>query len=51
MISSSLCEYKDVYLLAKRTITVSNKGKALAPNNRNKKVIFKNYAPFIDCMS
>ena len=51
MISSSLCEYKDVNLLAKRTITVSNKGKELAPNNRNKKVIFKNYAPFIDCMS
>ena len=51
MISLILCEYKDAYILAKRTITVSNKGKASAPKNRAKKVMFKNYAPFIDCMS
>ena len=39
------------YILVKGTITVSNTGTAAAPNNKNKKVIFENCAPFINCIS
>ena len=35
-------------LFVKRTITVKNTGTVAAPNNRNKKVISKNCAPFTD---
>ena len=51
MLRSTLCDYSDVYILVKLTITVTNTGTAAAPNNRNKKVIFNNCAPFIDCIS
>ena len=51
MIRSSLCDYSDAYILDKVTLTVPNTGAAEAPNNRNKKVIFKNCAPFTDCIS
>ena len=37
--------------MIKGTITVPNTGKAAAPNNRNKKVIFKNCALFTDCIT
>ena len=33
------------------TITVSNTGTEAAPNNRKKKVVFKNCVPFTDCIS
>ena len=46
MLKSSLCDYSDAYMLLKGTITVNNTGTAAGPNNRNKKVIFKNCAPF-----
>ena len=36
MIRSNLCDYSDAYILA---------------NNTNKKVIFKNCAPFTDCIT
>ena len=46
MIGSNLCDYSDVYIHVKETITVSNiAAQGAAPNNRNKKVIFKNCAP------
>ena len=48
---SSLCDYSESYALVKGTITVPNTGAAAAPNKRNKKVIFKNCAPFTDCIS
>ena len=51
MLKSSLCDYNDVYILVKGTITVNNTRTAAAPNNRNKKVIFKNCAPFTNCIS
>ena len=52
MIRSSLCDYSDAYILVKRTITVPNAAAAdAAVNNANKKVIFKNYAPFTDCIT
>ena len=51
MITSRLCDHSDTYILVKGTITVSNTGTAAVPNNRNKKVIFKNCTPFTDCVS
>ena len=46
MLRSSLCDYSDAYILVKGNITVNNT--AAAANNDNKKVIFKNCAPFIN---
>ena len=43
MLRSSLCDYSDSYILVKGNITVNNTAVA---NNTNKKVIFKNCAPF-----
>ena len=51
MLRSSLCDYSDAYVLVKGTITVINTGRDAAPNNRNKKVIFKNCTPFTNCIS
>ena len=48
MLRYSLCDYSDAYILVKGNISVSNTAVAAAadPNNRNKKAIFKNCAPF-----
>ena len=52
MLKSSLCDYSDAYILVKGTITVNNTAAAgAAVNNTNKKVIFKNCAPFTNCIS
>ena len=52
MIRSNLCDYSDAYILVKGTITVPNTAAAgAAVNNTNKKVIFKNCAPFTDCIT
>ena len=52
MLKSSLCDYSDAYILVKGTITVNNTAAQGAPaNNTNKKVIFKNCAPFTNCIS
>ena len=51
MLKSSLCDYSGAYILVKGRITVNNTGIAAAPNNRTKKVIFKNCAPFTNCIS
>ena len=52
MLKSSLCDYSDVYILVKGTITVNNTAaQGVAANNTNKKVIFKNCAPFTNCIS
>ena len=52
MLGSSLCDYSDAYILVKGTVTVLNTaGAGAAVNNTNKKVIFKNYAPFTNCIS
>ena len=50
MLKLGLCYYSD-YIFVKGPITVPNTGTVAAPNNRNKKLVFKNYAPFIDCIS
>ena len=52
MIKSNLCHYSDAYVNVKATITVPRTAaKAAAVNNTNKKVIFKNCVPFINCVS
>ena len=52
MLKSSLCDYIDAYILVKRTISVNNTAAAGASANDNdRKVIFKNCAPFTNCIS
>ena len=52
MLKSSLCDYSDAYILVKGTISVNNTTpQGAAVNNTNKKVIFKNCAPFTNCIS
>ena len=50
MLKSSLCDYSDAYILVSGTITVAPQA-GDNPNNRDKEVVFKNCAPFIDCVS
>ena len=51
MLRSSLCDYSDAYILVKVNTTVNNTADAAAAaNNTNKKVIFKNCAPFTNCI-
>ena len=52
MLRSSLRDCSDTYILVKGNITVNNTAvTAAAANNTNKKVIFKNWAPFTNCIS
>ena len=52
MLKSSLCDCSDACILIKGTITVNNTAaQGAAANNTNKKVIFKNCAPFTNCIS
>ena len=52
MLKSSLCDYSDAYILVKGAISVNNTAaQGAAANNTNKKVIFKNCAPFTNCIS
>ena len=47
MLRANLCDFSDAYIVVKRDITVTE------PNNarRYKSVVFKNNAPFINCIS
>ena len=52
MLKSSLCDYSDAYILIKGTISVNNTAAAgAAVNNNDRKIIFKNCAPFTNCIS
>ena len=52
MLRSSLYDYSDAYITVKGNITVNNTADAgAAADNTNKRVIFKNCAPFINCIS
>ena len=52
MLRSSLCDYSDAYILFKGNISVNNTAvEDAAANNAAKKVIFKNCAPFTNCIS
>ena len=51
MLKSSLCDYSDAYILVNGNISVNNTAaQGAAANNTNKKVIFKNCAPFTNCI-
>ena len=52
MLRSSLCDYSDAYILVKGRISVNNTAAdGAAANNTDKKVMFKNCAPFTYCIS
>ena len=52
MLRSRLCDYSDTYILVKGNIFVNNTAAADADANHvNNKVIFKNCAPFTDCIT
>ena len=54
MLRSSLCDYADSYKLAKGTITITGAGDDAAArqgDERDKRVTFKNCAPFTKCIS
>ena len=50
MLRSSLCDYSDAYILVSETITITGAG-ARRLDEINKRVMFKNCAPFTDCLS
>ena len=50
ILNSILCNYSDAYILAKGTISIAAQT-GDNPNNGNKEVLFKNCAPFTDCIS
>ena len=49
MLSLSLCDYSDVYILVSGTIAVAEL--AAGGGNNNIQKVFKNFAPFTDCIS
>ena len=54
MLRSSVCDYSDANILVNGTITITGAGPddaARQLDERNKGVIFKNCAPFTDCIS
>ena len=54
MLKSSLCDYSDAYILVKGTIKITGVGADAAArqaDERDKGVVFKNCAPFTDCIS
>ena len=52
MLRSSLCDQSNAYKIVKGNISVNNTaGVAAAANNTDKKVVFKNSAPFTNCIS
>ena len=54
MLKSNLCNYSDAYILAKGRIKISGTGADAAArqaDERNKEVIFKNCAPFMERIS
>ena len=54
MIRSSLCDYGDAEIVVKGNTIVLNTtaaaATAVATNNVNKMLIFKNFVPFTDCI-
>ena len=55
MLRSNLCDYSDVYILVKGTITVTALGANNGANNirdkKNRPLILKNNAPFVSCIT
>ena len=51
MLRSRFCDYSDAYILVKGNISVNNTAAGgAAANNTNKRVTFKNCAPFTNCI-
>ena len=48
MLRSDLCDFSDVYIVVKGDITVDGNNNA---NKRDKNLVFKNNAPFINCIT
>ena len=54
MLKSSLCDYSDVHILVKGTITVVGAGAIVEASNterNDKQAIFKSWTSFTDCIS
>ena len=53
MLNSNLCDFSDAYILVRGNIIVNNTAAAADAdaNSTNKKVIFKSFAPFTNCIS
>ena len=52
MLKSSSCDYSDAYLLVKGAISIANMAnKSATAYDDDKKVVFKNFAPFTNCIS
>ena len=54
MLKSSLCGYSDAYIIVKGKITITGEGENAAArqaDERDKGVVFKNCAPFTNCIS
>ena len=54
MLTSILCDYSDAYIVVSGTITVVGAGAdpaAIGADKNNKKAIFKNFAPFTNCIT
>ena len=55
MLRSNLCDYSDVYILVKGTITVTAPGANNGANNvrdkQNRPLILNNNAPFVSCIT
>ena len=54
IVTPSLCDYNDAYILFSRTITITGAGAndaAKQLDERNKRVTFKNCVEFTDCIS
>ena len=50
MLRSSLCDCSDAYILVKGTISVALVQAPGSPDNDGKEVVFKDCAPFTDCI-
>ena len=48
MLRSDLCDFSDAYIVVRGDITVEGNDNA---NKRNKNIVFKNNAPFINCIT
>ena len=48
MLRAYLCDYSNAYITVKGTITLNGDA---AGNKRDKNLVFKNNAPFINCIS
>ena len=48
MLRSDLCDFSDAYIVVKGDITVEGNNNAI---KRNKNLVFKNNAPFINCIT